>query len=391
MENQPDDANQGNAQPNLNDANPNGQGQPNQNQENQAFRAEMDALKAQMTEVIRVISALRDIGTTGTAVTGMNPPPPRPRVSQVLQNTQWPPDGLPLGYTPPTTDTNPEGGPSGTMGQAQPNPAMNDVGVETPQVQIQVPVPATAPGTPVGFNSSATIHPQVQGHVPQIITHPRDPHVAPAMVSMNNSHYGVSGLPRNYPDETKSQYQMLEERLRAIEGSGSQARNAHELCLVPNLVLPPKFKPLTFDKYKGATCPRSHVTMYCRKMTAHARDDNLMIHCFQESLAGAPLKWYMKLEPTYICCWKDLAEAFIRQYQYHSDLAPDRTQLQCMSKRDNESFKEYAQRWRALAAQVTPPLLDKELVSMFMETLPPPYYDRLISSAASNFSEVVVT
>ena len=34
--------------------------------------------------------------------------------------------------------------------------------------------------------------------------------------------------------------------------------------------------------------------------------------------------------------------AFIRQYQYKIDMAPDRTQLQNMSKKKHESFKEYA-------------------------------------------------
>ena len=36
--------------------------------------------------------------------------------------------------------------------------------------------------------------------------------------------------------------------------------------------------------------------------------------------------------------------SFIRQYQYNSDMAPDRMQLQNMGKKGHESFKEYAQR-----------------------------------------------
>jgi len=42
---------------------------------------------------------------------------------------------------------------------------------------------------------------------------------------------------------------------------------------------------------------------------------------------------------------------FIRQYQYNSDMAPDRRQLQNMCKKEHKSFKEYAQRWRDLEAQ----------------------------------------
>jgi len=65
---------------------------------------------------------------------------------------------------------------------------------------------------------------------------------------------------------------------------------------------------------------------------------------------------YNSLEASRIHSWKDLIVAFIRQYQYNIDMTPDRTQLQNMSKMEHESFKEYAQRWRDLAAQVTPPM-----------------------------------
>ena len=49
----------------------------------------------------------------------------------------------------------------------------------------------------------------------------------------------------------------LEERLRAIEGGEDYAfANLEELFLVPNVITPPKFKVLDFDKYKGITCPQ---------------------------------------------------------------------------------------------------------------------------------------
>ena len=123
-----------------------------------------------------------------------------------------------------------------------------------------------------------------------------------------------------------------------------------ELCLVLDIVIPPKFKVLDFDKYNGTTCPKNHLKMYYRKMGAYSRDEKLLIHVFQESLVGATITWYTKLEASQIRSWKDLMAAFIRQYQYNTDMAPDRTQLQNMCKKEHESFKEYAQRWRDLAA-----------------------------------------
>jgi len=104
----------------------------------------------------------------------------------------------------------------------------------------------------------------------------------------------------------------------------------------------PKFKVSDFDKYKGTTCPKNHLKMYCRKMGAYAKDEKLLIHFFQESLTGVAVTWYTNLEPSRVHSWKDLMVAFIRQYRYNSNMAPDRMQLQSICKRGHGSFKEYA-------------------------------------------------
>ena len=79
----------------------------------------------------------------------------------------------------------------------------------------------------------------------------------------------------------------LEKRLRAIKGGEDYAfDNLEELFLVPNIITPPKFKVLDFDKYRGTTCPENHLKMYCRKMGAYAKDKKLLIHSFQGSLTG---------------------------------------------------------------------------------------------------------
>ncbi|RDX92507.1 hypothetical protein CR513_25351, partial [Mucuna pruriens] len=40
-----------------------------------------------------------------------------------------------------------------------------------------------------------------------------------------------------------------------------------------------------------------------------------------------------------------------------------------MTKKEQEGFKEYAQRWRDLAIQVKPPIIEREMVTMFIDTL----------------------
>jgi len=114
----------------------------------------------------------------------------------------------------------------------------------------------------------------------------------------------------------------------------------HDLCLVLNVMIPPKFKVPDFEKYKGDTCPESHLIMYARKMTAYKDNEPLLIHCFQESLAGPAAMWYMNLKG--ISTFQELAGAFIQQYKYNSYLAPNRRELEAMTQGHKKSFKEYA-------------------------------------------------
>ncbi|XP_050914983.1 uncharacterized protein LOC127129923 [Lathyrus oleraceus] len=209
--------------------------------------------------------------------------------------------------------------------------------------------------------------------------------------SVPNSH-GTSLLVNTeqpQDDEIAKRCRVLEKKLKAIEGQDTVEQSALDMCLVPGLVIPPKFKVPEFEKYKGDSCPKHHLVMFCRKMTSHAHIDKLMIHCFQDSLTGASLNWYMKLERNHVQSWIDLANAFLKQYKYNLDMAPDRMQLRALSQENNESFKGYAQRWRELAARVEPPLLDKEVMELFRDTLQSPYFERMISSAASDFAHLV--
>ena len=83
-------------------------------------------------------------------------------------------------------------------------------------------------------------------------------------------------------------------------------------------------------------------------------------------------------------------DAFLKQYKYNVDMAPDKLQLQNMSKKNSETFKEYAQRWRELAAQVESPLHDREMVTMFISTLHSPFYEHMLGSVSSNFTDIVI-
>ncbi|KAL5173043.1 hypothetical protein HKD37_16G045668 [Glycine soja] len=56
---------------------------------------------------------------------------------------------------------------------------------------------------------------------------------------------------------------------------------------------------------------------------------------------------------------------------------------------EHESFKGYAQRWRDLAAQVMPPMMEREMITMIVDTLLVFYYEKMVGYTLSSFSDLV--
>ncbi|XP_016673291.1 uncharacterized protein [Gossypium hirsutum] len=83
------------------------------------------------------------------------------------------------------------------------------------------------------------------------------------------------------PKQLEKICKWLEEKFRAMESiENYQGIDAKDLSLVPDLVLPHKFKMPEFEKYNGTSCPEAHITMFCRRMTGYVNNDQLLIHCF---------------------------------------------------------------------------------------------------------------
>jgi hypothetical protein len=99
--------------------------------------------------------------------------------------------------------------------------------------------------------------------------------------------------------------------VRAAEGNHLyDLVKAAEICLVPNVVIPKKFRVPEFVKYTGTQCPVTHLKTYYNKMAEVVYDDKLLIHFFQDSLSDVALIWYMRLDNTKVKKWKDLVDVF---------------------------------------------------------------------------------
>ena len=118
-------------------------------------------------------------------------------------------------------------------------------------------------------------------------------------------------------------------------------------------------------------------------------DDRMLIYFFQDSLTESALSWYMRLDNIKIKTWKDLVDAFLKQYKFNLEIAPNRTILMVMEKENQQSVRTYTQRWWDKATYVQPPLIDTETVMLFANTFQSPYYEHLIGSSAQHFHKVV--
>ena len=73
-------------------------------------------------------------------------------------------------------------------------------------------------------------------------------------------------LEQSESNEAQRKLELIEERLKAMEGSAMYGLvDTYKISLVPNMVLPPKFKVPTFEKYDGTKCPLAHLSCIARK------------------------------------------------------------------------------------------------------------------------------
>jgi len=195
-------------------------------------------------------------------------------------------------------------------------------------ISAQPPEGASAAHVPQASQNQGANSANEQHFVP--IT-PIQPTHAPINVDLT-----AEGTPDNRSPSLRDQDKLfaLEERLRAVEGNDwFDPMRATEVCLVPNIVVPKDFRIPDFIKYTGLECPNTHLRSYCNKIAEVIRDDKLLIYFFQDSLAGSALSWYMRLDSVRIRSWRDLVEAFLKQYKFNLEIALDRTSLMSMEKR----------------------------------------------------------
>ena len=188
--------------------------------------------------------------------------------------------------------------------------------------------------------------------------------------------------------QVKSQVETLVKKVHIIKGTSAHGSvDSDSLTNFLQAIMPPKFKALEFVKYDGTRDPCAHLRMFYRKMAPYGDNHLLLCQIFPYSLTGPVATWYARLEKT--SSQRERANSFLEYYKFNIEIAPDRTVLQRIKKKSGESFREYAQRWRELAASMQPPMMENEMVKRFIDNLKPPYYVKMINTQVTHFASLI--
>ncbi|XP_070054955.1 uncharacterized protein [Nicotiana tomentosiformis] len=144
-----------------------------------------------------------------------------------------------------------------------------------------------------------------------------------------------------------------------------------------------------FEKYDGHGDPIAHLKRYCNQLRGAGGKKELLMDYFGESLTGIASEWYMDQNISHWHIWDDLAQDFVRQFQYNVDIDQDRNFLTNFKKKTVESFHEYAIKWREQAARVKLPMDETEMVNIFLQAQEADYFQNKMSAMGKPFAEAI--
>ncbi|XP_049406209.1 uncharacterized protein LOC125869828 [Solanum stenotomum] len=205
-----------------------------------------------------------------------------------------------------------------------------------------------------------------------------NPSYTPGNNNLNPIYVETAPVTHNYHESESSQKDILiktlTERLdnlankvQHVEGSKRLGGLSYEdLCMHPDVELP-----------KGYKLPKG----------GERRQDTHEV-VYEES-HWETLSWYIEQDPRKWVEWMDMATDFMNRFGFNIENAPDWFYIQNLKQKPNESFRDYAIRWRSEAARARPPMEESQMKDYFIRAQEPQYYDRMMLVAEKSFAEII--
>ncbi|KAF5933193.1 hypothetical protein HYC85_029364 [Camellia sinensis] len=154
------------------------------------------------------------------------------------------------------------------------------------------------------------------------------------------------------------------------------------------VTLPDRFKMPQIDRFDGSGDPMVHLRFFSDILRPMGLTRPQKLSLFGRTLSGVATIWYAKLENDVKRNWDEMAEAFIAQYSYNTQIEITTRDLETTRQEPKESFSDFVARWRAKASMMTLRPTDKDQIRMIVRNLQPKRMQKMIVLPFPTFSDL---
>ncbi|KAF5931962.1 hypothetical protein HYC85_028133 [Camellia sinensis] len=137
------------------------------------------------------------------------------------------------------------------------------------------------------------------------------------------------------------------------------------------VTLPDSFKMPQIDRFDGSRDPMVHLRLFSDILWLMGLTQPQKLSLFGRTLSGVAAIWYAKLEDEVKRSWDEMAEAFVAQYSYNTQIEITTRDLETTRQEPKETFSDFVTRWRAKASMMTLRPTDKDQIRMIVRNLQP--------------------
>ncbi|KAF5934346.1 hypothetical protein HYC85_030517 [Camellia sinensis] len=144
------------------------------------------------------------------------------------------------------------------------------------------------------------------------------------------------------------------------------------------VTLSDRFKMPQIDRFDGSGDPMVHLRLFSDILRPMGLTRPQKLSLFGRTLSGVAAIWYAKLEDDVKRSWDEMAEAFVAQYSYNTQIEITTRDLETTRQEHKESFSDFVTRWRAKASMMTLRPTDKDQIRMIVRNLQPKLMQKMI-------------
>ncbi|KAF5933731.1 hypothetical protein HYC85_029902 [Camellia sinensis] len=192
----------------------------------------------------------------------------------------------------------------------------------------------------------------------------------------------------NELDSTTVKITNLEKQFKKAQGLNS-IPNIEDGHTEAAIRLPDRFKMPYIDRFDGSGDPMVHIRLFLDILKPMGLTKPQKLSLYGRTLSGVAATWYTKLEDKVKQNWEELAEAFVDQYSYNTQVEMTIQELEATRQNPTESLVEFVARWRAKAAQMTDRRpSERDQVQMMVRNLEHDMLQKLIVAPVFTFKSL---